>query len=119
MTVTAGIGFPHAQQVLQITRGTCRIGKKKWVTETVYAMTDLSARQAGPQQLATWIRGHRHIENNLHWVRRPPPGSGHPHMGVPSSRGHLTTRFRCHRSILSMRQQWFTRVRLLVAHVTR
>ncbi len=69
VTVTAGISFPHAQQVLQITRRSRRPGKKKWATETVYALTDLPARQAGPHQLAAWIRGHWHIENKLHWVR--------------------------------------------------
>ena len=69
MTITAGIGFPHAQQVLQITRRSRRPGKKKWASETVYAVTDLTAGQAGPHQLAAWIRSHWHIENKLHWVR--------------------------------------------------
>ncbi len=69
VTVTAGINFPHAAQALQITRRSRRPGTRKWRTETVYAVTDLTAAQAQPQQLADWIRGHWHIENQLHWVR--------------------------------------------------
>jgi hypothetical protein len=41
----------------------------KWRTETVYAITDLHPHQARPDELATWLRGHRHMENKLHWVR--------------------------------------------------
>jgi predicted transposase YbfD/YdcC len=35
---------------------------------TVYAITSLDAHQATPDQLATWIRGHWHIEA-LHHIR--------------------------------------------------
>jgi predicted transposase YbfD/YdcC len=80
VTVTAGLLFPHAQQAIQITRRTRRITGGKWHTETSYAITSLPASQARPDQLATWIRGHRKIENKLHQVsetlRRsaiPPP----------------------------------------------
>lgn len=69
LTVTAGIAFPHAAQALQITRRTRKPSNSQWSTETVYAVTDLTAAQAQPQQLADWIRGHWHIENKLHWVR--------------------------------------------------
>jgi predicted transposase YbfD/YdcC/urease gamma subunit len=69
VTVDAGILFPHARQAIQITRRTRKPRSKKWSTETVYAVTDLTARQAGPYQLATWIRQHWHVENKLHWVR--------------------------------------------------
>jgi len=41
----------------------------RFTTETVYAITDQLAHQAKPTQLADWIRGHRSIENNTHWVR--------------------------------------------------
>jgi predicted transposase YbfD/YdcC len=37
----------------------------------VYAITDLPAHQARPDELAAWIRGHWQIENGLHWVRCP------------------------------------------------
>ena len=74
VTVAAGIEFPHAAQAIQITRKTrplrARGGSgKKWRTETVYAITDLPAHQARPDELAAWLRGHWHIENKLHWVR--------------------------------------------------
>jgi predicted transposase YbfD/YdcC len=32
-------------------------------------VTSLSEHQAGPKQLATYIRGHWGIENRSHWVR--------------------------------------------------
>jgi len=69
LTVAAGINLPHAAQALRITRRTRRPRTRKWRTETVYAVTDLTAAQAQPEQLAEWIRGHWHIENQLHWVR--------------------------------------------------
>jgi predicted transposase YbfD/YdcC len=42
---------------------------KKWkkTGEVVYLIT--SDRSASPETLATWVRGHWHIENKLHWVR--------------------------------------------------
>ena len=76
VTVTAGIEFPHAAQAIQITRKTRPLRahaatgeKKKWRTETVYAITDLTPSEARPDEIATWLRGHWHIENKLHWVR--------------------------------------------------
>jgi len=74
VTIAAGIAFPHARQAIQVTRRTrpvsARTSKKgRWRTETVYAITDLAPHQAGPDELAAWIRGHWQIENGLHWVR--------------------------------------------------
>jgi len=74
VTITAGIGFPHAAQAVQITRKTRPINARagtpgRWRTETVYAITDLKPHQARPDEIATWIRGHWQIENGLHWVR--------------------------------------------------
>jgi len=69
VTMTAGIQFPHALQAIQITRKIRKLKSRKWRTETVYAVTSLTAQQAQPHQLATWIRGHWSIENSLHWVR--------------------------------------------------
>jgi predicted transposase YbfD/YdcC len=72
VTIAAGIAFPHAAQAVQITRKTrpVRAGRAgTWRTETVYAITDLRAHQARPDELAAWIRGHWQIENGLHWVR--------------------------------------------------
>jgi predicted transposase YbfD/YdcC len=71
VSIAAGIEFPHAAQAVQITRRTpVRAGRAgKWRTQTVYAITDLPAHQARPDELAAWIRGHWQIENGLHWVR--------------------------------------------------
>jgi predicted transposase YbfD/YdcC len=69
VTISAGILFPHAAQAIQVTRKVRRRSTRKWRTETVYAVTDLTAEQGRPDQLATWLRGHWCIENRLHWVR--------------------------------------------------
>jgi predicted transposase YbfD/YdcC len=98
VSVPAGIDFPDAQQVIQITRRTYRRptvaktaktrktarkktttpakqssrkkrGAKRRVREIVYAITSLPTHQANPTELATWIKGHWKIENQLHWVR--------------------------------------------------
>ncbi len=69
VTVATGIGFPNAAQAIQVTRQKRPLNGKKWSTETVYAITDLTAQQAQPHHLATWLRGHWTIEVGLHWVR--------------------------------------------------
>ncbi|MGI8446111.1 MAG: ISAs1 family transposase [Streptosporangiaceae bacterium] len=67
--VAAGLAFPHAAQAIQIVRRRKQPGKKKWSSETVYAITSLTATQASPAELAAIIRGHWAIEDRLHWVR--------------------------------------------------
>ena len=70
--VAAGLAFPHAAQAIQIVRRRRPLtGKnsKKWSTETVYAVTSLTAVQARPAELAAIVRGHWGIEDRLHWVR--------------------------------------------------
>jgi predicted transposase YbfD/YdcC len=64
-------GFPHAAQVLQVTRKRRALDDhpRQGTAETVYAITSLSARQASPARLADLIRGHWAIENGLHYVR--------------------------------------------------
>jgi predicted transposase YbfD/YdcC len=64
-----GLLFPHARQVLRIQRKRRRLGAKKWQTETVYAITDLPAEKASPEELATWSREHWTVENTVHWTR--------------------------------------------------
>lgn len=54
--------FPHANQVLHITRRRRAPGARKWSTETVYAITDLAFHQATAAELAGWARGHWIIE---------------------------------------------------------
>jgi predicted transposase YbfD/YdcC len=63
-------GFPHAAQVLQVTRKTrdLQANSRRFKTVTVYAVTSLPHAQASPARLADWIRGHWAIEA-LHHVR--------------------------------------------------
>jgi predicted transposase YbfD/YdcC len=61
----AWIEFTGAAQVAQLRRTVVKKGKK--TVEIVYLIT--SNRDADPATLAAWVRGHRHIENKLPWVR--------------------------------------------------
>ena len=70
--VAAGLAFPHAAQAIQIVRRRRPLSGKntrKWSTETVYAITSLTAAQASPAELAAIVRGHWLIEDRLHWIR--------------------------------------------------
>jgi predicted transposase YbfD/YdcC len=62
-----GLGFPHAAQVVRITR--TRTSKGKTARETAYLIVTLPAQQAQPPDLHTWARLEWHIENRLHWIR--------------------------------------------------
>jgi len=62
-------GFPHAAQVVQVTRKTRQLGTRRWRTVVVYAVTSLTHAQASPARLADLIRGHWAIENGLHYLR--------------------------------------------------
>jgi predicted transposase YbfD/YdcC len=67
--IAAGIAFPGAALALQVTRRRKALTGKKWQTETVHAITDLTLEQTSPAQLADALRAHWGIENRLHWVR--------------------------------------------------
>jgi Transposase DDE domain len=56
--------FPHAAQVIQVTRkvGDLHGPVRPWRTVTVYAITSLTFQQASPARLADVLRGHRAIE---------------------------------------------------------
>src|SRR5512132_129901 len=60
------LGFPHAAQVLQVTRKTrdlrAAATSRRWRTVVVYAITSLGFAQASPARLADLIRGHWAIE---------------------------------------------------------
>lgn len=60
--------FPHAAQAIKLVRRR-RSLTGRWHTSTVYAITSLPCWQADPALLASWIRGHWRVENQLHWVR--------------------------------------------------
>jgi len=62
-------GFPHAAQVVQVTRKVRDLQTRRWRTVTIYAITSLTHAQASPARLADYIRGHWRIENGLHYVR--------------------------------------------------
>lgn len=62
------LDFPHAAQAIRLTRRVRNQKTKKWRTITVYAITSLTAVQAGPAELAQHIRGHWGIEA-LHHIR--------------------------------------------------
>ncbi|MER5820756.1 ISAs1 family transposase [Streptomyces mirabilis] len=60
--------FPGARQAVQIVRRRVHRKTGKISLKTVYAVTSLTAEQAGPAQLARLIRGHWTVEA-LHHVR--------------------------------------------------
>ena len=71
--------FPHAAQVARVIRtrtvtswksnGKKRTRVTETSTETVYLVTSLTAREAGPEHIAAYIRGHWSVENEVHYVR--------------------------------------------------
>ena len=61
-------GFPHAAQVLQVTRTRRGLHTNRWRTVTVYAITSLGFHLARPARLADLLRGHWAIEA-LHHIR--------------------------------------------------
>ncbi|MFG3351011.1 ISAs1 family transposase [Streptomyces sp. NPDC048001] len=68
-TVTRGLAFPHAAQAVQIVRRRRTITTGKATLERVYAVTDLTADQAGAPEIAQRVRDHWDIENKIHHVR--------------------------------------------------
>lgn len=66
-TVPTWIEFTGATQIAQLRRTVTKKGKK--TVEVVYLITSAGTDTADPTTLATWVRGHWHIENKLHWVR--------------------------------------------------
>jgi predicted transposase YbfD/YdcC len=69
VVTVAGLLFPHASQVLRIVRRRRKLGAKHFSSETVYAVTDLTAGQASAAELAGYARGHWTVENSAHWIR--------------------------------------------------
>ncbi|GAA4166315.1 hypothetical protein GCM10022251_53630 [Phytohabitans flavus] len=62
-----GLGFPHAEQAVRITR--TRTVKGKTSRQTAYLALSLPVEHARPDQLQDWARLEWHIENRLHWIR--------------------------------------------------
>jgi hypothetical protein len=63
-----GFGFPHAAQVIQVTRKTRDLHTNRWQAVTVYAMTSLPFQLARPARLVDLVGGHWAIEA-LHLLR--------------------------------------------------
>jgi predicted transposase YbfD/YdcC len=62
-----GLGFPHAEQAVRITR--TRTAGTRTTRETAYLIVTLPATEAQPDQLGDWTRREWHIENRLRGVR--------------------------------------------------
>ncbi|WP_328518275.1 ISAs1 family transposase [Actinoplanes sandaracinus] len=63
-----GLDFPHAIQAIRIRRRRYHPNTGRASTVTVCAITNLTAGQARPADLAGWLRGHWLIES-LHYIR--------------------------------------------------
>jgi predicted transposase YbfD/YdcC len=63
-----GLNFPGAAQVMLIERYVTDRKTGKQSAVTVLCVTNLTAAQASPEQLATLVQGHWKIES-LHWLR--------------------------------------------------
>ena len=71
--------FPHVRQIARVIRtrtvtrrkgnGKTRTRITETHTETVYLVTSLSAREAAPEHIAAYVRGHWSIENEVPLVR--------------------------------------------------
>jgi predicted transposase YbfD/YdcC len=69
LTTVRGIGFPHARQVIQITRDRIAVATGERSHEIVYAICSVAFDHAHPRVIAAWLRDHWSIENAVHWVR--------------------------------------------------
>ena len=61
--------FDKARQAMRVVRERTELGTGKHTSETVYAITSVSAERAGPEQLLAWNRGHWAVENGNHYRR--------------------------------------------------
>jgi predicted transposase YbfD/YdcC len=71
--------FPHVRQVARVIRtrtvtrwkgnGKTRTRITETHTETVYLVTSLTSREAAPEHIAAYVRGHWSIENQVHLIR--------------------------------------------------
>jgi predicted transposase YbfD/YdcC len=69
-SVLAGrLDWPGMAQIFRVKRQRQQVKTGKQEEETVYGITSLSAKQAGPRKLLKYVRGHWAIENRSHHVR--------------------------------------------------
>jgi predicted transposase YbfD/YdcC len=69
LTTVRGIGFPHARQIIQVTRDRVVTATGEHSHEIVYAICSVAFEHAHPRVIAAWLRGHWSVENAVHWVR--------------------------------------------------
>ena len=63
------LSFDKARQAMRIIRERTDLRTGETTTETVYAITSVSADRADPEQLLAWNRGHWAVENANHYRR--------------------------------------------------
>jgi len=63
------VALPGRHQAFRIVRERTVLKTGKTTTETVYGVTSLSSDMAGPSEVLARGRGHREIENRVHYVR--------------------------------------------------
>ena len=63
------VRFDKARQAMRIIRERTELRTGETTTETVYALTSVSAERADPEQLLAWNRGHWMVENGNHYRR--------------------------------------------------
>ncbi|MFV2085273.1 ISAs1 family transposase [Micromonospora sp. LOL_021] len=61
--------FPGARQVFRLRRDTGGLDGVRTSKQIIYGIVSLDAEQARPQHLNAYARGHRAVENRLHWTR--------------------------------------------------
>jgi predicted transposase YbfD/YdcC len=69
LTTPGGIGFPHAEQAVRITRTRTITSSGTTSRETAYLTISLPTADAHPRDLQDWIRREWLIENLIHHVR--------------------------------------------------
>ena len=63
------VALPGRSQAFRIVRERTVLKTGKTTTETVYGVTSLSSDMIGPSEVLARGRGHREIENRVHYVR--------------------------------------------------
>ncbi|WP_308346385.1 ISAs1 family transposase [Streptomyces sp. ISL-66] len=70
LTVTGlGLDFPHAVQAVRVLRHRTDLKSGRYSRQNIYAITDLTSRQAAPQRLGQLVGSQWTIENRLYFIR--------------------------------------------------
>ena len=63
------VNFPHVGQVFAIQRIITDVKRSKTTEEIIYGVTDLDVKDASPEEILQYNRGHWSIANKIHYVR--------------------------------------------------